>query len=490
MRNFLIIHTQSSSIQSNYEVDPKNFDQWTRLVSFSWLSDYNSVFNIIRPIGFHIDPKTSQFIEITNEYAILNGKEIVVILKEFLKVLKNVDYIVGHNIDYHLNLIKSELYRFNLINEFPNIPTICTMVYGKKLFDKTSKFPNLNELYNLIYKKDIKKEINENNPKNKIINIIYAIKYCFNHMLEKNIFIDLNIISLPNFFIIPHNNDNFFDFKIKFENNNLYYENSIIFKNVINYKEFKGLGLSLVELINYEKTEFVLIDYRGVLILKDSKEIDIVFDWHEESNIIKINNSHAYYLTNQENFILLHRFEDFKKIYNNIIINNFFNENTLIKPNGEVPFINKKIIYNENSEYFIVIDHNTAKILNLEFKNIITLNKIDYEFVEINNNIVKYLDNNKLMGIIDLNKEFKFNNFTNTIIFLPKFKYVDNLTSDILIYSNDFDQSEYGVSKIGKMGICDINGNVIARDLYYDIEIEDNKIIGYRDGISEVIKTN
>jgi DNA polymerase-3 subunit alpha len=75
---------------------------------------------------------------------------------DFMDDLNKVDYLVGHNIDFDINIIKSELFRLNKINiiEIMNNKKIfCTMKYYENQFNKSK--PSLAECYFKLYNKMI-----------------------------------------------------------------------------------------------------------------------------------------------------------------------------------------------------------------------------------------------------------------------------------------------------------------------------------------------
>jgi DNA polymerase III alpha subunit (gram-positive type) len=67
--------------------------------------------------------------------------------------LKAYDVIVGHNLDFDLHVLKSDLLRNNIeIDFFPGVE-FCTMMNGCGL--RSMKAPKLTELYEHLYKKKL-----------------------------------------------------------------------------------------------------------------------------------------------------------------------------------------------------------------------------------------------------------------------------------------------------------------------------------------------
>ena len=107
----------------------------------------------------NINIENSHIHGVTNEMA-LAGVEIRDILKEIEKDFKtyNVKRIVAHNIDFDMNILLSECYRYsqensneNLINTLLTCDTYCTMKRGK-IFMDYYKNPKLIELYNFVHR--------------------------------------------------------------------------------------------------------------------------------------------------------------------------------------------------------------------------------------------------------------------------------------------------------------------------------------------------
>ena len=118
MSKLCFLFTQTSSIQEDYNIPYNNYEKWTRLIRLNYViyNEFLDGFNfqknfLVRPQGFEIDLQTEKFTSITNELAIDKGQSISEILKEFILEIESVDFFVGHNIDFHLNVIRSEVLR-------------------------------------------------------------------------------------------------------------------------------------------------------------------------------------------------------------------------------------------------------------------------------------------------------------------------------------------------------------------------------------------
>lgn len=478
MKNYLIIYTQTASKQLDYNISPKDYNNWSRMISVSWALNYQLESKIIRPIGFTIDFETSKHIKISNEIAINQGEELIKVLKELIDILKNVDYIVSHNIEYHLNVLKSEFYRYNLDDKTLNLPTICLMKSAEKLNELilTSKYPTLLELYESIFKTNLNYKHSEKSDfeliKDRNINVL---KKCFDFMFEENAFSNDNIVPSPNFFVIPHEIEYEVIYKIKFVNEIIFYENSILFQNVKSYKEFSTYGLAIVELLNKNnQSEYILLDYRGVVVCKSHKNIKIESDYDFDYLGISSNNHTLFYITRKPFYILLHKYEFISYIDKNIILKNHNNQKTLIKENGFAAFINANIIYNNDANYFVVIENNIGKIYDYNFKLINQINLYGYNIVEIDENNFLYYKDGNLLGILDI---------YGNLSMKPTFKYLEAINKNLVIFSNEYQElgeTHNGVNmiRLGKKGITNYHGEILAKEIYDEIEIIDNELVG------------
>lgn len=136
---YMIFDTETNGlpIMINFNKFPLYSDinayKTARLIQQSW-GIYDSKDNLlemhnyyVKPDGFNIT--NSHIHGITFEMA-NNGYNIDIVLEKFITSLTNVDYIICHNTNFDINIIKSELYRINknAVNIFDNKKIICTLL--------------------------------------------------------------------------------------------------------------------------------------------------------------------------------------------------------------------------------------------------------------------------------------------------------------------------------------------------------------------------
>ena len=152
----------------NYK-DLTSFDG-CRIVSISWIltHDEDDEKNVIldksnyyvKPEGFDIPQSSTNVHGLTLEMLNEKGISIHTIFHELLNMFSvkyNITEIISHNIDFDLNVLKSELYRYNnisLLEKIENARTYCTMLNAQIRMDYY-KWPKLNEAYRYFYNKDI-----------------------------------------------------------------------------------------------------------------------------------------------------------------------------------------------------------------------------------------------------------------------------------------------------------------------------------------------
>ena len=99
---------------------------------------------------------------ITEEIA-QNGESFISVMKLFYADFRNIKHMIGHNVSFDVNVMKSEMIRKNLLKllkEFDTINKICTMHHCKNIVNiktkkGTIKFPKQSELYCFVLNKSM-----------------------------------------------------------------------------------------------------------------------------------------------------------------------------------------------------------------------------------------------------------------------------------------------------------------------------------------------
>lgn len=214
----LVFDTETTGLPpKNSIINTDTIDNWPYIVQFSYIV-FNDVTNRIEKIFDSIVKLPEDVIMsmenisihgITNEMMSDKGVSLTSFLDEFIIDMENVDRVVGHNLEFDLNMLKVEimrkmkyeLYYFEAENyyEYLNVISssnkyICTM---KETIDlcgiertnkkgKYNKFPKLSELHYKLY------NVIPNNLHNSLNDVFVCLRcYCQIHnkvdILEKNV---------------------------------------------------------------------------------------------------------------------------------------------------------------------------------------------------------------------------------------------------------------------------------------------------------------
>ena len=157
----MFIDTETTGLPIDKNVPYTNGVNWPRLVQISWIltnADGEMMFSydfIIRPEHFSIPYESTRVHGITNTRARADGHKLTKVLKIFLNYLNQADIIVGHNVDFDINVIAAELYRKGLSTDIVTKPRVCTMKLGTNYCMIEGrygyKYPKLTELYYALF---------------------------------------------------------------------------------------------------------------------------------------------------------------------------------------------------------------------------------------------------------------------------------------------------------------------------------------------------
>lgn len=163
MSNFLFIDTETTGLPINSSAPPTDLQSWNcRLVSMAYYilpCDDDLLYNkaildkgyyIIKPDGFIIPSSAAKIHGITTEIAIKEGTKIENVLNHLLNIINEYKPIilVGHNIDFDINVIDSEFFRYLKICPLNLCRRFCTLKSSVNYCNlPNNKYPKLSELY-------------------------------------------------------------------------------------------------------------------------------------------------------------------------------------------------------------------------------------------------------------------------------------------------------------------------------------------------------
>lgn len=474
MSNILFLNVLTATTQENYNSPISDYKNWSRLLRIEY-EKHNCLYADshwdkaidwkVKPFGYSIDNDILELNNLSLSKIMNDGKEITEVLNDFIEVIKDVKYIVGFNIDYHLNVIRSELKRNGYDDLQTNFVKICLMKIGTDIckieLNNKYKYPTFNELHKFVLNEDFYKE-------NDFMCYTDSVVEIYKFFLNKNLLKEYKIKPYPKFKgiyeILFDNSKNNIEFILK-ENNNfdVYLKGKLLFNNIYSVHNYLKLGV-FVLLYKTDDNSFInlIIDYNGLVLaelknsyitlnhpdcdINGSPDFDIKSDYSNNTftyiykDYAEVCFNSFYYFAKifpMKNGGLLYSFE-----YNRYHFNDFFhlydNNNVLLlilKPDGELIFSNyeKKIdvlffrigykfLDTAGSYGFIQVD-NLEKIITFnawDFKKKLPIT-FSYRFenfrVEKCLNYFAVVERNKKFGLYHFKREelildFDFNKLT------------------------------------------------------------------------------
>jgi DNA polymerase III subunit alpha len=163
---YLIFDTETTGVPHNKTAPISDLDNWPRLVQLAWqlhdgkgrLLSHNNL--IVKPDGYDIPYKAEQIHGVSTKRALAEGHELMDVLAAFIGDLSKTSQLVGHNIEFDINIIGAEFLRKQLAPEqFLNLSKVDTGVSSTEFCNLTGgiggklKMPRLHELHEKLFNK-------------------------------------------------------------------------------------------------------------------------------------------------------------------------------------------------------------------------------------------------------------------------------------------------------------------------------------------------
>lgn len=164
---YLIFDTETTGVPHNKSAPLTDLDNWPRVVQIAWqlhdgkgklLSQHNY---LIRPDGFDIPFKAEQVHGISTRRAQAEGHPLVEVLGKFRADLEKTSVLIGHNIEFDINILGAEFIRLGWkpdpLIEATKIDTGIVSVDFCQLSGGPGgklKMPRLHELHQKLFGKD------------------------------------------------------------------------------------------------------------------------------------------------------------------------------------------------------------------------------------------------------------------------------------------------------------------------------------------------
>jgi DNA polymerase-3 subunit epsilon len=182
---FLVFDTETTGLPQTKLIGPTTLELWPHIVQFSFIIYDDSINEIVLakdyiiniPENVTISQESTNIHHITNDMCRELGLQIHIVLNEFFRHLRDADKLIGHNIEFDINMMRIELLRIinnvsnknhitnhkinlHFLTNYNNIS--CTMkdsieVCSIKSIDKKGnayfKYPKLSELHEKLFNK-------------------------------------------------------------------------------------------------------------------------------------------------------------------------------------------------------------------------------------------------------------------------------------------------------------------------------------------------
>ena len=162
-KNILFVDTETSGIPADKMLSYRNIDNWPTIKQIAWII-YKKDGTLLAQHNYAIADEGEHKDIVSPTYVskkVLPIHEIVMLF--YFGALKTCDVIVGHNIEYDVRVILSELHRYGYDTELLNsIHQFCTMKNSIDVcgFDTRhgNRYPKLQELYSKLFHKPFENE--------------------------------------------------------------------------------------------------------------------------------------------------------------------------------------------------------------------------------------------------------------------------------------------------------------------------------------------
>ena len=191
---FLIFDTETTGLPRNYNAPVSDSDNWPRMVQIAWqLHDelgklVEQANYIIKPEGFTIPFNATKVHGITTDHAMKHGLPLETVLEKFEQACSKSQYLVGHNIDFDLNIAGAEFFRVykeDRLKSFKKLDTctettasLCQLPGGR---GGKFKLPNLAELHKFLFQEGFDEAHNASAD-------VAATARCFLELMRTSVF--------------------------------------------------------------------------------------------------------------------------------------------------------------------------------------------------------------------------------------------------------------------------------------------------------------
>jgi|APGre2960657423_1045063.scaffolds.fasta_scaffold10098_2 DNA polymerase-3 subunit epsilon len=198
MTRVMIFDTETTGLPERgvYVVENHNLHLWPHIVQLSYIIYDNEINKIIKqkdtiikiPNNINVSDGAVLIHGITSEISKSIGKDCVKSLMEFMEDYSKIDVLIAHNIKFDVNMIRVELLRHVLYDEFNKLKDtkahyctmnstikLCNLKYTNHSGKELPKFPKLSELHQHLFNTEVEK----NNLHNALNDVLICLRCYF-----------------------------------------------------------------------------------------------------------------------------------------------------------------------------------------------------------------------------------------------------------------------------------------------------------------------
>lgn len=191
----LIFDTETTGLPKSRQPASLEPNIWPHIVSISWVILNNDVIEkqrsyIIKPINWEIPDEVVKIHGINTEKALTEGKELSLVIGEFLA--ESYDVLVAHNLEFDLNVLYNAI-KWDLDLPFSAIKKrmFCTMELSRDICNMKTTFgrnkaPKLKELYQYTFNR-LPAEERLHNSLYDVLILTEIIQHCGELRLKMNL---------------------------------------------------------------------------------------------------------------------------------------------------------------------------------------------------------------------------------------------------------------------------------------------------------------
>ncbi|AZQ43518.1 DNA polymerase III subunit alpha [Nonlabens ponticola] len=164
---YLIFDTETTGLPKRWDLPYTEVDNWPRVVQIAWqlhdglgnMIDHQDY--LIKPDGYDIPYDSEQIHGISTALAQDQGLPLQEVLAKFNDALAMTTFVVGHNLEFDLNVTGAEFIRANIANDLHKLPVLDTCTEDTARLCQIPggrggkfKLPTLTEIYKFLFNQE------------------------------------------------------------------------------------------------------------------------------------------------------------------------------------------------------------------------------------------------------------------------------------------------------------------------------------------------